>query len=357
MEHILLIEYKVNNNTNDSLPMTQNSITTDNTLTDRFGRRIEYLRISVTDRCDLRCVYCMSEDMKFVPRAQLLTLEEVIRIGRVFTELGVSKIRITGGEPLTRRNIMEVFNQLGSLDALKDFTLTTNGTQLSKYADDLRHAGVDRINISLDTLQEERFSRITRTGKLQRTMDGIDAALAAGFKRIKLNSVILRHRNHDEIIDLVNFAHDRGMDISFIEEMPLGVIGDHDRAEAYISSDEILDILRQQHDLIPTTDTTGGPSRYYRRTDNAARVGFISPHSHNFCEDCNRVRLTAEGRLLLCLGQEHSVDLRRVVRTYPGEDEPLREAIIAAMDIKPRGHDFDLNSQPVILRHMNSTGG
>jgi cyclic pyranopterin phosphate synthase len=347
----------VNNNTNDSLPMTQNSITTDNTLTDRFGRRIEYLRISVTDRCDLRCVYCMSEDMKFVPRAQLLTLEEVIRIGRVFTELGVSKIRITGGEPLTRRNIMEVFNQLGSLDALKDFTLTTNGTQLSKYADDLRHAGVDRINISLDTLQEERFSRITRTGKLQRTMDGIDAALAAGFKRIKLNSVILRHRNHDEIIDLVNFAHDRGMDISFIEEMPLGVIGDHDRAEAYISSDEILDILRQQHDLIPTTDTTGGPSRYYRRTDNAARVGFISPHSHNFCEDCNRVRLTAEGRLLLCLGQEHSVDLRRVVRTYPGEDEPLREAIIAAMDIKPRGHDFDLNSQPVILRHMNSTGG
>lgn len=337
--------------------MTQNSITTDNTLTDRFGRRIEYLRISVTDRCDLRCVYCMSEDMKFVPRAQLLTLEEVIRIGRVFTELGVSKIRITGGEPLTRRNIMEVFNQLGSLDALKDFTLTTNGTQLSKYADDLRHAGVDRINISLDTLQEERFSRITRTGKLQRTMDGIDAALAAGFKRIKLNSVILRHRNHDEIIDLANFAHDRGMDISFIEEMPLGVIGDHDRAEAYISSDEILDILRQQHDLIPTTDTTGGPSRYYRRTDNAARVGFISPHSHNFCEDCNRVRLTAEGRLLLCLGQEHSVDLRRVVRTYPGEDEPLREAIIAAMDIKPRGHDFDLNSQPVILRHMNSTGG
>ena len=347
----------VNNNTNDSLPMTQNSISTDNTLTDRFGRRIEYLRISVTDRCDLRCVYCMSEDMKFVPRAQLLTLEEVIRIGRVFTELGVSKIRITGGEPLTRRNIMEVFNQLGSLDALNDFTLTTNGTQLSKYADDLRHAGVDRINISLDTLQEERFSRITRTGKLQRTMDGIDAALAAGFKRIKLNSVILRHRNHDEIIDLVNFAHDRGMDISFIEEMPLGVIGDHDRAEAYISSDEILDILRQQHDLIPTTDTTGGPSRYYRRTDSAARVGFISPHSHNFCEDCNRVRLTAEGRLLLCLGQEHSVDLRRVVRTYPGEDEPLREAIIAAMDIKPRGHDFDLNSQPVILRHMNSTGG
>lgn len=329
----------------------------DNTLTDRFGRHIKYLRISVTDRCDLRCVYCMSEDMQFVPRAQLLTLEEVIRIGRVFTELGVSKIRITGGEPLTRRNIMEVFKQLGRLDTLKDFTLTTNGSQLGKYAHDLRRAGVDRINISLDTLQAERFSRITRTGKLQRTLDGIDSALDAGFERIKLNAVIMKHRNHDEILDLVDFAHERGMDISFIEEMPLGEIGDHDRAEVYISSDEILDILQQQHELIPTTESTGGPSRYYRRVDNGARIGFISPHSHNFCADCNRVRLTAEGRLLLCLGQEHSVDLRRVVRTYPGEDEPLREAIIAAMDIKPLGHEFDLNSQPVILRHMNTTGG
>jgi cyclic pyranopterin phosphate synthase len=337
--------------------MTTTETGTVNQLADRFGRRINYLRISVTDRCDLRCVYCMSEDMQFVPRAQLLTLEEVIRIGRVFSELGVSKIRITGGEPLTRRNVIKVFRELGKLDQIKDQTLTTNATLLSKFAGDLRSAGVNRINISLDTLQEDRFSSITRTGKLHRTMAGIDAALDAGFDRIKLNSVILRNRNHDEIIDLVEFAHTRGMDISFIEEMPLGVIGDHDRAQAYISSDEILDILRQNHELIPTTENSGGPARYYKRTDNGAHVGFISPHSHNFCDTCNRVRLTAEGRLLLCLGQEHSVDLRRVVRSYPTDDAPLRDAIIDAMDIKPRGHDFDLSSQPVILRHMNSTGG
>ena len=337
--------------------MTTTAKYSDNQLTDRFGRRIDYLRISVTDRCDLRCVYCMSEDMQFVPRAQLLTLEEVVRIGRVFSELGVSKIRITGGEPLTRRNVMEVFNQLGKRKEIRDLTLTTNGTLLNKFAADLRRAGVNRINISLDTLQPERFSNITRTGKLHRTMAGIDAALESGFDSIKLNAVILKNRNHDEVIELVEFAHDRGMDISFIEEMPLGVIGDHDRAEAYISSDEILEILRQRHELIPTTDSTGGPARYYRRSDNGSRVGFISPHSHNFCDTCNRVRLTAEGRLLLCLGQEHSVDLRRVVRASPTDDTPLREAIVAAMDIKPRGHDFDLSSQPVIFRHMNSTGG
>lgn len=337
--------------------MTTTAKYSDNQLTDRFGRRIDYLRISVTDRCDLRCVYCMSEDMQFVPRAQLLTLEEVVRIGTVFSELGVSKIRITGGEPLTRRNVMEVFNQLGKRKEIRDLTLTTNGTLLNKFAADLRRAGVNRINISLDTLQPERFSNITRTGKLHRTMAGIDAALESGFDSIKLNAVILKNRNHDEVIELVEFAHDRGMDISFIEEMPLGVIGDHDRAEAYISSDEILEILRQRHELIPTTDSTGGPARYYRRSDNGSRVGFISPHSHNFCDTCNRVRLTAEGRLLLCLGQEHSVDLRRVVRASPTDDTPLREAIVAAMDIKPRGHDFDLSSQPVIFRHMNSTGG
>lgn len=337
--------------------MTHDINNNESQLIDRFGRSIDYLRISVTDRCDLRCVYCMSEDMQFVPRAQLLTLEEVIRIGRVFTELGVSKIRITGGEPLTRRNVMEVFRQLGKLEKIKDLTLTTNGSLLNNFASDLKKAGVTRINISLDTLQEERFRKITRTGKLQRTMAGIDAAIDAGFEQIKLNSVILKNRNHDEIIDLVEFAHSRGMDISFIEEMPLGVIGDHDRAAVYISSDEILNILKQKHDLTPTTRTTGGPSRYYRRTDNGANIGFISPHSHNFCDNCNRVRLTAEGRLLLCLGQEHSVDLRKVVRTHPADDEPLREAIISAMDIKPRGHEFDLNSQPVILRHMNSTGG
>lgn len=328
-----------------------------NQLVDRFGRVIKYLRISVTDRCDLRCVYCMSEDMKFVPRAQLLTLEEISRIGRIFSGLGVDKIRITGGEPLTRQNVIEVFKQLGKIDQIKDLTLTTNGTQLHRFAGDLRKAGVTRINISLDTLQQDRFRQITRNGKLSRTLAGIDAALQAGFERVKLNTVIMKNRNDDEIMELVEFARTRGMDISFIEEMPLGIIGDHDRAETHMSSDEILDIIRHKHELIPTTETSGGPARYFKHSDNKSRVGFISPHTHNFCDDCNRVRLTAEGRLLLCLGQEHSIDLRRVVRAHPIDDAPVRESIIAAMDLKPRGHDFDLNSQTVILRHMNSTGG
>jgi cyclic pyranopterin phosphate synthase len=326
-------------------------------LIDRFGREIKYLRISVTDRCDLRCVYCMSEEMKFVPRAQLLTLEEVSRIGRIFAGLGVNKIRVTGGEPLTRQNVIEVFKQLGKLDQIKDLTLTTNGTLLNRFAADLRKAGVTRINISLDTLQEDRFRQITRNGHLSRTLAGIDAALGAGFKRVKLNTVIMKNRNDDEIMDLVEFAQTRGMDISFIEEMPLGIIGDHDRAETHMSSDEILDAIRHKHELIPTTETSGGPARYFKHSDSKNRIGFISPHSHNFCDDCNRVRLTAEGRLLLCLGQEHSIDLRRIVRSHPTDDAPVREAIIAAMDLKPRGHDFDLNSQTVILRHMNSTGG
>jgi cyclic pyranopterin phosphate synthase len=299
----------------------------------------------------------MSEDMKFVPRAQLLTLEEVSRIGRIFAGLGVNKIRITGGEPLTRQNVIEVFKQLGKLDQINDLTLTTNGTQLNRFAVDLRKAGVTRINISLDTLQQDRFRKITRNGHLSRTLAGIEAALVAGFERIKLNSVIMKNRNDDEIMDLVEFAHSRGMDISFIEEMPLGIIGDHDRAETHMSSDEILGIIRRKHELIPTTETSGGPARYFKGSDNNNRIGFISPHSHNFCDDCNRVRLTAEGRLLLCLGQEHSIDLRRIVRAHPIDDAPVREAIIAAMELKPRGHDFDLNSQTVILRHMSSTGG
>jgi GTP 3',8-cyclase len=328
-----------------------------NPLVDRFQRSISYLRISVTDRCDLRCVYCMSEDIEFVPRSQLLTLEELYRVGKSFVELGVSKIRITGGEPLTRRNVMQLFEQLGTLEGLRDFTLTTNGTLLSRYAKGLKAAGVTRINISLDTLQAERFRAITRKGDIRRTMEGIDAALEAGFERVKINAVVLKHRNHDEVTALVDFAHSRGMDITFIEEMPLGAIGEHDRAEAYYSSDRILHDLQQRYELMPTTENSGGPSRYYRVPGNDNRVGFISPHSHNFCEHCNRVRLTAEGRLLLCLGQEHSVDLRRIVRTHPTEDAPLRQAIIDSMQIKPKGHDFDLQAKPVIFRHMNATGG
>lgn len=327
------------------------------TLTDRFGRRITYVRMSVTDRCDFRCVYCMDEKMTFVPREQLLTLEEMARLGKAFVQLGVHKIRLTGGEPLTRRNVMQLFNDLGHLDGLKDFTLTTNGSQLPKYAQQLKDAGVTRINISLDTLDAQRFADLTRVGKIEQTLDGIDAAIAVGFERIKLNAVILKNRNHDEIIPLVDYARDKGIDISFIEEMPLGVISDHDRAEVYYSSDDILRDIREKYDLQPVGVTTGGPSKYYQSADSDTRVGFISPHSHNFCEDCNRVRVTAEGRLLLCLGQEHSVDLRRVLRANPLDDAPLLAALQDAMQIKPKGHEFDLAAKPILFRHMSATGG
>ncbi|MEJ2691693.1 MAG: GTP 3',8-cyclase MoaA [Candidatus Thiodiazotropha sp.] len=326
-------------------------------LTDRFGRGINYLRISVTDRCDLRCVYCMSEDIEFVPRSQLLTLEELYRVGECFVNLGVSKIRITGGEPLVRRNVMQLFERLGTLEGLRDFTLTTNGTLLARHARALKAAGVTRVNISLDSLDAKRFHAITRKGDMRRTLEGIDAALEAGFQRVKINSVILKHRNHDEVRALVSFAQARGLDISFIEEMPLGIIDEHNRAVAYYSSDQILHDLQHHFELIPTTENSGGPARYYRVNGSPHRIGFISPHSHNFCDQCNRVRLTAEGRLLLCLGQEHSVDLRRIVRAHPLDDEPLRQAIVESMRIKPEGHDFNLEEKPVVFRHMNTTGG
>ncbi|HKJ51129.1 MAG TPA: GTP 3',8-cyclase MoaA [Gammaproteobacteria bacterium] len=327
-------------------------------LIDRFGRRVSYVRLSVTDRCDLRCVYCMPEKMKFVPRTQLLTLEEMEGVGRAFVGLGVDKIRITGGEPLVRQNILQLFENLGALQGLKDLTLTTNGTQLVKYAQPLKDAGVTRINVSLDTLKPDRFHAMTRVGELKKTLDGIDTAIACGFRQIKLNTVVLRNHNHEEILDLVNFCIGRGIDISFIEEMPLGQNDHHDRAAAYYSSDQILEDLEQHFELMPSTMTTAGPTRYYQLTEHEnTRVGFISPHSHNFCESCNRVRVTAEGRLLLCLGQEHSMDLRHVIRAHPGEPEALEQALIDSMQIKPRGHDFNLNSQEILLRHMNLTGG
>lgn len=327
------------------------------TLIDRFGRKINYLRISVTDRCDLRCVYCMSEDMTFMPRAKLLTLEEIARIAKQYVDMGVSKIRITGGEPLTRRNVLKLFNDLGEMQGLTDLTVTTNGTLLGKYAEDLKKAGVTRINVSLDTLQADRFKAITRIGDIQKTLDGIDAALMQGFESVKLNAVIMKNHNDDEILDLVNYVRERGLDISFIEEMPLGEMGQHDREQSFCSSDEVLKRIEAQYQLIPSTETTGGPSRYYRSADHQSRIGFISPHSHNFCDDCNRVRLTAEGRLLLCLGQEHSMDLRAVVRAHPTDDAVLRQAIIDSMDLKPKGHDFDVTTKPIIMRHMSATGG
>lgn len=326
-------------------------------LIDRFGRGITYVRLSVTDRCDLRCLYCMVPDVRFLPREQLLTLEELARLGRCFSELGVVKLRVTGGEPLVRRNVLWLFEQLGALPAITDLTLTTNGTQLARYARALKAAGVTRVNISLDSLQPARFRAITRQGELAATLAGIDAALAVGFARVKLNCVVLKHRNHDEVSDLVRFALDQGLDISFIEEMPLGTSGDHDRAVAYYSSDAIRRDLSSHWELIPTTEATGGPARYFRVAGSDSRIGFISPHSHNFCDACNRVRVTAEGRLLLCLGQEYSADLRRALRGNPTDDTRLKQAMVAAMSLKPRGHDFAPAGQPVILRHMNVTGG
>lgn len=326
-------------------------------LVDRFGRTITYVRISVTDRCDFRCVYCMDEKMQFVPRAQVLTLEELAYITQAFTELGVSKVRFTGGEPLVRRNVTKLFRDVGRLPGLRELVLTTNASRLARFASELKEAGVRRVNISLDSLDPERFRRITRFGNLEDVLAGIEAARRVGFEQIKINSVILKNRNHDEVTDLVRFASERGLDISFIEEMPLGFIGEHDRAEAFYSSDDIRRDLACSFTLLPTTETTGGPSRYYRVQETGTRVGFISPHSHNFCASCNRVRLTAEGRLLLCLGQEHSVDLRRVIRANPGDLDKLKDAIRASMAIKPKGHEFDLAAKPVILRHMNTTGG
>ena len=327
------------------------------TLVDRFNRHVTYVRLSVTDRCDFRCVYCMSEEMTFLPRAQILTLEELFFLARAFVELGVTKIRLTGGEPLVRKNVLWLAREIGKLPGLKELVLTTNGSQLERLAGELRAANVRRLNVSLDSLDPERFRRITRVGDFGRVLRGIEAARRAGFDRLKINAVILKNRNHDEVVPLARFAINRGMDVSFIEEMPLGVIGDHDRAEAYYSSDRIKADLDRAYTLLPTTETSGGPARYWRVAGTDTRVGFISPHSHNFCAACNRVRVTTEGRLLLCLGQEHSADLRAVLRAHPGDIERLKQTIVATMAIKPKGHDFNLEQAPVILRHMNVTGG
>jgi cyclic pyranopterin phosphate synthase len=326
-------------------------------LIDRFGRKIDYLRISITDRCDFRCVYCMAEDMTFLPRAQILTLEEIETIARAFTELGVKKIRITGGEPLVRKGALELLENLGKLPGLKELVMTSNGAQLETMAPALKKAGISRINISLDSLDPVKFKAITRVGNLQAVLNGIAAAKAEGFGRIKLNTVVLKGSNHEEVCDLVQFAIDHGIDISFIEEMPLGVVDHHDRARVYYSSDLIKKDLEARFRLLATPEKTGGPSQYFRVAGTDTRVGFISPHSHNFCSACNRVRLTAEGRLLLCLGNEHSVDLKKVVRMHPGNMGLLKQTLIEAMQIKPLRHEFNMQEQPVILRYMNMTGG
>ena len=326
-------------------------------LVDRFGRTVDYIRLSVTDRCDFRCVYCMAENMTFVPRAEVLSLEELERVARAFVALGVKKIRLTGGEPLVRHNVMHLVRELGQLEGLDELVMTTNGSQLDRLARPLQEAGVKRLNISVDSLDPDKFQRITRTGKLSQVLAGIDAAIAAGFKRVKLNAVILKGRNDDEVLDLVDFALEKGVDLAFIEEMPLGLIDEHDRALSFCSSEEVRDMISTRYRLSSSDAQTAGPSRYWDVAGSDSRIGFISPHSHNFCHLCNRVRVTVEGRLLLCLGNEHSIDLRALLRDERVSDEELQQAIIGAMDLKPEKHHFDLDEEPDIVRFMNTTGG
>jgi len=299
----------------------------------------------------------MAEEMTFLPRADILSLEELEQIAKAFVSLGVHKIRLTGGEPLVRHNISSLVKNIGQLDGLRELTLTTNGSQLKKYAGHLLESGVKRINVSLDSLNEARFKKITRTGNLQQVLTGIDSAIDAGLTNIKLNTVILKGRNEDEILDLVDFARSKQIDISFIEEMPLGLIDEHNRALSFCSSDEVKAVIEERYSLTAVDDDTGGPSKYHRMANSPSRVGFISPHSHNFCHLCNRVRVTVDGLLLLCLGNEHSVDLKAIIRQHPGDLDALRNAIIESMEIKPEKHHFDLDGEPQIVRFMNMTGG
>ncbi|MCF5693310.1 GTP 3',8-cyclase MoaA [Pseudomonas sp. PA-1-2A] len=331
---------------------------TDQVLMDSFSRRVDYLRMSVTDRCDFRCVYCMAEDMEFLPRQKILTLEELYQLAQSFVALGTRKIRLTGGEPLIRTGVVELCKRIATLPGLRELCMTTNGSQLGKLAAPLFDAGLKRLNISLDSLDPKRFRELTRTGDLAKVIAGIDAANAAGFQRTKLNCVVMKGRNDHEINDLVAFAIDRGLDISFIEEMPLGVISEHSRAEAFYSSAQVRERIAERYTLIDSAESTQGPSRYWRLAEAPhIRLGFISPHSHNFCGTCNRVRLTVEGRLLLCLGNEHSVDLKEVLRRYPGEPKRLESAIVESMKLKPYRHNFELNDDVQVVRFMNMTGG
>lgn len=324
-------------------------------LIDGFGRQIDYLRLSVTDRCNLRCVYCMNEDMTFLPREEVLSLEELFEVARTFVALGVRRIRLTGGEPLVRRGLVELVRQLSTLPI--ELSMSSNGMLLGEHARALADAGLTRLNISLDTLRPERFRALTRHGDIKVVLDGIAAARDAGFARIKLNSVILRHHNDDEVLDLVNMARALRVDISFIEEMPLGHVHTHQRDKTFVSSDEIRARINDLYPLLKSTERTGGPSVYYRMANSPTRIGFISPHSRNFCASCNRVRVTAAGRLLLCLGQENSVDLRSVLRAPDSSAAALAQTIRKAMLHKPERHDFDLADSPRIVRFMNMTGG
>jgi cyclic pyranopterin phosphate synthase len=324
-------------------------------LIDQFGRQVDYIRLSITDRCDFRCVYCMAEEMSFLPRDEVLTLEECARLVKAFVRLGVTKVRITGGEPLVRKNALWLFEEIGAM--VPELVLTTNGSQLGEQAASLRKAGVKRINISIDSLKPERFKQITRTGRLEQVLAGLEASIHAGFEGIKINTVLMRGSNDDEATDLVQFAIDKKIDISFIEEMPLGDV-DHTRESTFVSNADTLALLQSKYSLLSSTHNSGGPARYWQVADTSTKIGFISPHSHNFCESCNRVRITCKGELYLCLGQEDKVDLMPLLRDNPNNDMPLINAILNSMAIKPKGHDFDLRrAEPAVIRFMSHTGG
>ncbi|MCU4653675.1 GTP 3',8-cyclase MoaA [Roseibacterium sp. SDUM158016] len=330
-------------------------------LIDPFARAITYLRVSVTDRCDFRCVYCMSENMTFLPKKELLTLEELDRMCSTFVRLGVEKLRITGGEPLVRRGIMTFFRAMTRhLDsgALKELTLTTNGSQLARFAGELFDAGVRRVNVSLDTLDEKKFADITRWGRLPQVLKGIDAAQAAGL-RVKINAVALKDFNEDELFTLQEWCRTRDMDLTFIEVMPMGDLGNEDRLDQYWSLKDLRARLAERFTLIDLAERTGGPARYVQLQETGQKIGFITPLTHNFCESCNRVRLTCTGELYMCLGQEDMADLRAPLRASR-DDAPLEDAIRAAIERKPKGHDFDYSRQKVggqVSRHMSHTGG
>jgi len=327
---------------------------------DPFGRMVSYLRVSVTDRCDFRCTYCMAEHMTFLPKKDLLTLEELERLCSVFIEKGVRKIRLTGGEPLVRHNIMHLVRALGQKvrhGALDELTLTTNGSQLARFAAELADNGVKRINVSVDTLDPQKFREITRTGDLNKVLSGIDAAQKAGI-HIKLNAVALKHFNEHEIPEIMRWAHGRGMDMTVIETMPMGEI-EEDRTDRYLPLSELRARMEEQFTLTDNTYRTGGPARYVTVEETGGRLGFITPMTHNFCETCNRVRLTCTGTLYMCLGQNDAADFREVLRSTD-DDAVLRSAVDEAISRKPKGHDFIIDrehNRPAVARHMSMTGG
>jgi cyclic pyranopterin phosphate synthase len=329
-------------------------------MTDPFGRNISYLRVSVTDRCDLRCFYCMAEDMTFLPKADLLTLEELDRLCSAFIRKGVKKLRLTGGEPLVRRNVMSLVRSLSRhLDsgALHELTMTTNGTQLARFAAELAACGIRRINVSLDTLDPARFRGITRWGELDKVLAGIEAARAAGIA-VKINAVALKNLNEDEIPSLLEWAHGKDMALTLIEVMPMGEIGEG-RIDQYVPLSLVRARLAKRYTLTDLDETTGGPARYVRVSETGGRLGFITPMTHNFCESCNRVRITCTGTLHTCLGHEDAADLRKPLRAS-ADDGLLAAAIDRAIGLKPKGHDFIIDrrhNRPSVSRHMSVTGG